>query len=89
MSVLSSSYYQKILLRPEFIIRNKDIPLEGRLDLLKIILAQPLNSNKYIKSDELANLEIDKIEIIQIRTGKSKPETERSRICRQMLKHYY
>lgn len=41
------------------IILNKDIPVEGRLDLLKILLAQPLTSNKYIKSDELANLEID------------------------------
>jgi hypothetical protein len=73
-------YYQKILLRPEFTIRNKDIPLEGRLDLLKIILAHPLTSNKYLKSDELANLEIDKIEIIQIKTGKAKPRTERSRM---------
>jgi hypothetical protein len=41
---------------------EKDIPLEGRSDLLKILIAQPLTSNKYIKSDELANLEIDKTE---------------------------
>lgn len=32
--------YQKLILRPEFTIRNPKIPLEGRLDLLKIKLAE-------------------------------------------------
>jgi hypothetical protein len=43
--VNSTDYYQKILLRPEFTIRNKDIPLEGRLDLLKIKLAHSSDAN--------------------------------------------
>jgi CRISPR/Cas system-associated exonuclease Cas4 (RecB family) len=74
------SDYQKMVLRPEFTIRNKDIPLEGRLDLLKIKLTHPLDSGRYIKSHELASVEIDEIEIIQIKTGKAKPRTERSRM---------
>jgi hypothetical protein len=78
--VRSTDYYQKILLRPEFTIRNKDIPLEGRLDLLKIKLTCPLDPNEYIKSHELAGLEIDEIEIIQMKTGKAIPRTERSRM---------
>ena len=53
--VSNTDYYQKILLRPEFTIRNKDIHLEGRLDLLKIKLAHSLVSNEYIKSHELAS----------------------------------
>src|SRR5919198_4180305 len=78
--VSSTDYYQKILLRPEFTIRNKDIPLEGRLDLLKIKLTHPMDPGKYIKSHELASLEIDEIEIIQMKTGKATPRTERSRM---------
>jgi len=78
--VTSSEYYQKILLRPEFTIRNKDIPLEGRLDLLKIKLAHPLDPNEYVKSHEITSMEIDEIEIIQMKTGKATPRTERSRM---------
>jgi hypothetical protein len=78
--VISTDYYQKILLRPEFTIRNKDIPLEGRLDLLKIKLAHPTGPNEYIKSHELAGLKIDEIEIIQMKTGKATSRTERSRM---------
>jgi hypothetical protein len=78
--VSSTGYYQKILLRPEFTIRNKDLPLEGRLDLLKIKLAHTLDPNEYVKSHELASLEIDEIEIIQMKTGKAIPRTERSRM---------
>ena len=79
-AVYGTDYYQKILLRPEFTIRNKDIPLEGRLDLLKIKLAHPLDPNEYVKSHELANLEIEEFEIIQMKTGKAIPRTERSRM---------
>jgi hypothetical protein len=60
--VRSTDYYRKILLRPEFTIRNKDIALEGRLDLLKVKLAHSLDPNEYIKSHELASLEIAEIE---------------------------
>jgi hypothetical protein len=70
--------YQKLLLRPEFTIRNPKIPLEGRLDLLKIRLADPLpDSCKYISTDDLVNLNIEDIEIVQIKTGKAKPRTPR------------
>ena len=43
--------YQTLLVRPEFTLRNPKIPLEGRLDLLKIKLAElVLDSSKYITS---------------------------------------
>ncbi len=70
--------YKKLILRPEFTIRNLNIPLEGRLDLLKIRLEDPpLDSSKYITSDDLVNLNIEDIEIVQIKTGKAKPRTPR------------
>jgi len=70
--------YQKLLLRSEFTVRNPKIPLEGRLDLLKIKLAEPFpDSSKYISADALVNLDIEDIEIVQIKTGKSKPRTPR------------
>jgi len=69
---------QKLLLRPEFTIRNPKIPLEGRLDLLKIRLGEPVpNSSKYITTDDLVNQNIEDIEIVQIKTGKAKPRTPR------------
>lgn len=93
-----------LLFRPEFTIRNIKIPLEGRLDLIKI---KTKNSNQdkrerresrsslsglsdlpnlsavessppspppspYINSLELANIEKEHVEIIQLKTGKSK-----------------
>jgi hypothetical protein len=80
----NNNNYKKIIFRPEFTIRNKDIPLEGRLDLLKIELggeyALPSN-NKYVSSDDLINLQIDDIEIIQIKTGKTVPRSPR--VCMQ------
>ena len=72
--------YKKIIFRPEFTIRNKDIPLEGRLDLLKVELGKesPLESSKkYVAADDLINLEIKDIEIIQIKTGKAVPRSPR------------
>ena len=83
--------YKRLILRPEFTIRNLQIPLEGRLDLVKIKLAKPLpgcdkgedntnNDNKntnYVSSDDLARLKIDDVEIIQIKTGKARPRNAR------------
>ena len=70
--------YQKLLLRPEFTIRNPKNPLEGRLDLLKIRLGDPItDSSRYIPTDDLVNLNIEDIEIVQIKTGKAKPRTDR------------
>jgi hypothetical protein len=83
-----------LLLRPEFTIRNLQIPLEGRLDLVKIKLAKVLpgydnkgednynnnNNNKnskYTSSEDLAHLNIDDVEIIQIKTGKARPRSAR------------
>jgi CRISPR/Cas system-associated exonuclease Cas4 (RecB family) len=68
----------KLLLRPEFTIRNSKIPLEGRLDLLKLRLGDPVpDSSRYITTDDLVNLNIQEIEIVQIKTGKAKPRTPR------------
>jgi hypothetical protein len=76
-----------ILFRPEFTIRNTKIPLEGRLDLLKIKLAkkereEQLNCynenqylNSYISADDLVNLEKESVEIVQIKTGNYRPRT--------------
>jgi CRISPR/Cas system-associated exonuclease Cas4 (RecB family) len=74
----NSNGYQKLLLRSEFTVRNPEIPLEGRLDLLKITLAEPLpDSSKYITANDLVDLDIEDIEIVQIKTGKAKPRTPR------------
>ena len=76
-----------ILFRPEFTIRNTKIPLEGRLDLLKIKLTKKereerLNHynqnqylNSYVSSDDLVNLEKESVEIVQIKTGNYQPRT--------------
>jgi CRISPR/Cas system-associated exonuclease Cas4 (RecB family) len=70
--------YQKLLLRSEFTIRNPEIPLEGRLDLLKIRLTEPVSDpSLYITADDLVNLNIEDIEIVQIKTGKAKPRSPR------------
>jgi hypothetical protein len=85
-------YESRLLLRPEFTIRNLQIPLEGRLDLVKIKLAKVLpeydkgednynnNNNKnskYTSFDDLTRLKIDDVEIIQIKTGKARPRNAR------------
>lgn len=76
-----------ILFRPEFTIRNTKIPLEGRLDLLKIKLKKKereerlsrYNQNQYLNSyvsaDDLVNLEKESVEIVQIKTGNYQPRT--------------
>ena len=76
-----------ILFRPEFTIRNTKIPLEGRLDLLKIKLTKKereerLNHydqnqylNSYVSADDLVNLEKESVEIVQIKTGNYQPRT--------------
>ena len=76
-----------ILFRPEFTIRNTKIPLEGRLDLLKIKLTKKereerldhYNKNQYLNSyvfaDDLVNLEKESVEIVQIKTGNYQPRT--------------
>ena len=78
---------KRILFRPEFTIRNTKIPLEGRLDLLKIKLTKKeseerLNHynqnqylNSYVSSDDLVNLEKESVEIVQIKTGNYQPRT--------------
>lgn len=78
---------KKILFRPEFTIRNTKIPLEGRLDLLKIKLTKKeregrLNDynqnqylNTYVSADDLVNLEKESVEIVQIKTGNYRPRT--------------
>ena len=76
-----------ILFRPEFTIRNTKIPLEGRLDLLKIKLTKKereerlnhYNQNQYLDSyvsaNDLINLEKESVEIVQIKTGNYQPRT--------------
>ena len=79
--------HKKILFRPEFTIRNTKIPLEGRLDLIKIKIkekeAEKRNENynenqyssSYIDTSDLINLEKESVEIVQIKTGNYRPRT--------------
>jgi hypothetical protein len=82
--------YQSVIFRPEFTIRNLQIPLEGRLDLVKIKIAKTLSesdndadekkNNKkgiYVASDDLAHSKIEDVEIIQIKTGRARPRNAR------------
>ena len=77
---------KKILFRPEFTIRNIKLPLEGRLDLLKIKIKEKeekgidyCNENQYSSSyvnvNDLINLEKESVEIVQIKTGNYRPRT--------------
>jgi hypothetical protein len=73
--------HKKILFRPEFTIRNTKIPLEGRLDLIKIKIKEKeaekgdedhhdnQYSNFYVNANDLINLEKESVEIVQIKTG--------------------
>ncbi|HET7644765.1 MAG TPA: hypothetical protein VFK40_14770, partial [Nitrososphaeraceae archaeon] len=73
--------HNKFLLRPEFTIRNTKIPLEGRLDLLRIKIKDNEQENvdddshknqfycSYVKANDLVNLDKESVEIIQIKTG--------------------
>ena len=83
--------HKKILFRPEFTIRNIKIPLEGRLDLIKIKLKEKGEGEKesdyykeneysqpsYVNTNDLINLEKESVEIVQIKTGnyRSRPAT--------------
>lgn len=81
------TYNKQIIFRPEFTIRNIKIPLEGRLDLIKIKLSNKqrekgnniYNGNEYLNSyvtaEDLVNLEKESVEIIQIKTGNYRPRT--------------
>lgn len=72
--------FNTIIFRPEFTIRNIQIPLEGRLDLVKIGLADLRctdRKGRYLTSDELAQANIQDVEIIQIKTGKARPRNSR------------
>jgi hypothetical protein len=74
--------YLKLLLRPEFTIRNPEIPLEGRLDLLKIRLTElpeGIIDSRYVRAEDLVDLaeKIEEIEIVQIKMGKAKPRSPR------------
>jgi len=62
---------KQALLRPEFTIRNIHIPLEGRLDLIKIKIPS-IEKNSYISSECFRNLEKSHVLIIQIKTGRFK-----------------
>src|SRR6185437_4477179 len=61
---------KQALLRPEFTIRNIHIPLEGRLDLIKIKIPS-IEKNSYISSECFQNLEKSHV-LIQIKTGRFK-----------------
>ncbi len=81
------TYNKQIIFRPEFTIRNIKIPLEGRLDLIKIKLSNKQREkgnniykgneylNSYVTAEDLVNLEKESVEIIQIKTGNYRPRT--------------
>jgi hypothetical protein len=78
---------KQIIFRPEFTIRNIKIPLEGRLDLVKIKLSNTQREkgsknyngiehlNSYVTAEDLVNLEKESVEIVQIKTGNYRPRT--------------
>lgn len=78
---------KQIIFRPEFTIRNIKIPLEGRLDLIKIKLSNKEREkgdncyngiqylNSYVTAEDLVNLEKESVEIVQIKTGNYRPRT--------------
>lgn len=78
---------KQIIFRPEFTIRNIQIPLEGRLDLIKIKLSNKQREkgnniynrneylNPYVTAEDLVSVEKESVEIIQIKTGNYRPRT--------------
>ena len=78
---------KQIIFRPEFTIRNIKIPLEGRLDLIKIKLSNKQREkgnniynrneylNPYVTAEDLVNIEKESVEKIQIKTGNYRPRT--------------
>ena len=59
------------VIRPEFTIRDIHIPLEGRLDLIKIRIPS-VEQNSYISSESLQYLEKNLVQVTQIKTGRFK-----------------
>jgi CRISPR/Cas system-associated exonuclease Cas4 (RecB family) len=57
--------------RPEFTIRNIHLPLEGRLDLIRIKISNP-SQNSYVSLENLQNLDGAKVQVTQIKTGRFK-----------------
>jgi len=78
---------RQIIFRPEFTIRNIKIPLEGRIDLIKIKLSNKERGkwkncyngihylNSYVTAEELVNLEKESVEIVQIKSGNYRPRS--------------
>jgi hypothetical protein len=79
--------FRQTIFRPEFTIRNIKIPLEGRIDLIKIKLSNKERGkwkncyngihylNSYVTAEDLVNLEKESVEIVQIKTGNYRPRT--------------
>jgi hypothetical protein len=57
--------------RPEFTIRNIHLPLEGRLDLIRIKIPN-LSQSRYISFENLQNLDSREVQVTQIKTGRYK-----------------
>jgi hypothetical protein len=56
--------------RPEFTIRNIHLPLEGRLDLIRIKI--PNLSSSYISFEDFRNSDSTEVQVTQIKTGRYK-----------------
>jgi hypothetical protein len=57
--------------RPEFTIRNIHLPLEGRLDLIRIRFPN-ISQSSYISFEKLQNLDGAEVQVTQIKTGRYK-----------------
>lgn len=57
--------------RPEFTIRNIHLPLEGRLDLIRIQFPN-LPQNSYVNFENLQNIDSAQVQVTQIKTGRYK-----------------
>ncbi|MFZ0329302.1 MAG: hypothetical protein WAL66_18570 [Nitrososphaeraceae archaeon] len=69
--IVDESENKQSVIRPEFTIRDIHIPLEGRLDLIKIRIPY-VEQNSYISSESLQNLEKNLVQVTQIKTGRFK-----------------
>jgi hypothetical protein len=59
------------IFRPEFTIRNIHLPLEGRLDLIRIKIPNR-SQDSYVSFEELQNLDSVNVQVTQIKTGRFK-----------------
>jgi hypothetical protein len=57
--------------RPEFTIRNIHLPLEGRLDLIRIRFPN-ISQSSYTSFEKLQNLDGAEVQVTQIKTGRYK-----------------